>query len=68
MNTPNKETTSWVERLAAGTIRNRWLVIGLTLLMIIGMLSGLRNGMKFDTSYRIFFSEDNPQLQAFDVL
>jgi len=62
------ENASWAERLAEKTIRHRWLVIVATLIFIVGSVAGLRNGVKFDSSYRIFFSEDNPQLQAFDAL
>lgn len=66
-NTPNY--TTWVERLASATIRYRWLVIVLSVLFVVFSVSRLAtNGVKFDTSYRIFFSEDNPQLQAFDAL
>ena len=63
---PNNAT--WVERLAFNTIRFRWLSIFGVILFTIFALSGLRNGIRFDSSYRIFFSEDNPQLQAFDAL
>jgi len=54
--------------MAANTIRFRWGVIAITLLALFASVYGLREGLKFDTSYRIFFSEDNPQLQAFDTL
>ena len=60
--------TTWVEKLAQNTIRYRWAVILGTILLMGLSLSGLRNGIRFDSSYRIFFSEDNPQLQAFDAL
>jgi len=68
------------ERLAEGTIRYRWLVIGGFLLATLFAVSGLVKiekvdgkhsiapDIRFDSSYRIFFSEDNPQLQAFDAL
>jgi len=70
MNSKNSSEppSNWVERLAANTIRYRWLVILGTVLFTVFALSGLRNGVKFDTSYRVFFSEDNPQLKAFDEL
>ncbi|MEM9158398.1 MAG: MMPL family transporter [Verrucomicrobiota bacterium] len=68
MKSPNTEYATWVERLAANTIKYRWLVILGTFLFTAFAVSGLRNGVKFDSSYRIFFSEDNPQLQAFDAL
>ena len=62
------EPATWVERLADKTIRFRWLMIAATALFMVLALSGLRDGVKFDSSYRIFFSEDNPQLKAFDAL
>lgn len=68
MNQTNTKGNSWTENFALGMIRYRWLVIATTLLLLLGALAGLRNGVKFDTSYRVFFSEDNPQLQAFDAL
>ncbi|MCH6256037.1 efflux RND transporter permease subunit [Puniceicoccaceae bacterium K14] len=65
----NQEYKTSVEKLAATTIRFRWLVIVLTLLFVGFSISRLAtDGVKFDTSYRIFFSEDNPHLQAFDQL
>jgi len=68
MNPPKVEYNTWVERLASSTINHRWLVIAATLLLALFALLGLRDGVKFETSYRVFFSEENPQLQAFDAL
>ncbi|MBK1878177.1 efflux RND transporter permease subunit [Pelagicoccus mobilis] len=56
-----------VERFAAWTLRNRWLVLLSSLVFVALTLVGTRN-IRFDNSYRIFFSEENPQLQAFDAL
>lgn len=81
MNTQNNAGDTWIERLARQTIRYRWLAIGATLLAVAIALIGpmkfergeggalaVSPGIQFDSSYRIFFSEDNPQLQAFDAL
>lgn len=81
MTTNNKTIEStWVERLAENTIRFRWLVISGFLIAATMAISGIVNiekvegkytlvpDIRFDSSYRIFFSEDNPQLQAFDAL
>ena len=48
-------------------IRNRWWIILLTLLAVVGAATGARN-LYFTTNYRVFFSEDNPQLLAFEAL
>ncbi len=67
MNSDTNEYTTWTERLADKTIRFRWLIIIGTLLFVFGAMMGTRD-IAFDNSYRIFFSEDNPQLKAFDAL
>ena len=54
-------------KLGAWVIRYRWLIIILSLLLVIGAASGGRF-LVFKADYRVFFSEDNPQLQAFDKL
>ncbi len=46
-------------------IRWRWLVILASLLASFGLIAGLKN-IGFDNDYRVFFSEDNPHLRAFD--
>jgi predicted RND superfamily exporter protein len=48
-------------------IRYRWLIIAVTLLMVISAGYGAKN-LGFTNNYRAFFSEENPQLQAFDAL
>jgi len=56
-----------VERYAALLIRWRWLVVLMTLVWVFAAASGGRF-LSFTNDYRIFFSEENPQLQAFDNL
>lgn len=68
MNHTPPATASWAERLADATLVYRWPVVLATLILSALALAGLRDGLKFDASYRIFFSEENPQLQAFDAL
>ena len=48
-------------------IRFRWWIILATLLMVAGSTYGIRN-IGFTNNYRVFFSEENPQLRAFDAL
>lgn len=58
----NFETTfgQWV-------VRYRWWVIAATLLIVAATAAGGRH-LTFTTNYRVFFSQDNPQLRAFDAL
>ena len=55
------------EQLAKWVIRWRYLIVGLTLVVMVVAGSGARF-LRFDTDYRIWFSEDNPQLQAFETI
>jgi predicted RND superfamily exporter protein len=48
-------------------IQYRWLVIIGCLLLVGLMASGAKN-LSMTTSYRVFFSEDNPQRMAFEAL
>lgn len=56
-----------VEKFAHAVVRWRWLIILLTLLSVMGLGSGGRF-LQFTNDYRVFFSEDNPQLTAFENL
>ncbi len=56
-----------LEPLFAFVVRRPWLTVIVTLLLIAAAASGIgRLGFKND--YRMFFSPDNPQLQAFEAL
>ena len=48
-------------------LRRRWLVVGVALLVVLILASGAPN-LTVTNDYRILFSEDNPQLAAFDAL
>ena len=48
-------------------LNNRWLIIFLSLVLVILAASGGRL-LTFTTNYRVFFSNDNPQLLAFEAL
>ncbi len=52
--------TRWV-------LRWRWPIVMATLLVTLFIGSGAR-GLFFDTNYRAFFSDENPQLNAFEAL
>ena len=48
-------------------LRYRWLVILLTL-VLVGLAASGGKYLSFTTNYRVFFSDDNPQLLAFEAL
>lgn len=48
-------------------LANRWLVILLVLIAIVASATGVKK-LYFTSDYRIFFSEENPQLKAFERL
>ncbi|TDI60663.1 MAG: RND transporter [Alphaproteobacteria bacterium] len=50
--------TSWI-------LRFRWLVLLATIVAVLGAASGMRH-LEFSTNYRVFFSDENPELTAFE--
>ncbi|MFQ5548441.1 MAG: outer membrane lipoprotein-sorting protein [Woeseia sp.] len=54
-------------RLTRGVIRWRWLVVAAALLSAVAIGSGGRY-LEFANNYRVFFSEENPELTAFEEL
>lgn len=62
-------TNSWTDRLALrlaeSVIRYRWIVITLTLIAVQIATSGAQY-LGFSTNYRVFFSQANPELTAFE--
>ncbi len=59
---------SWIENsYPKWLLKNRWKVIFICLLAVFTAASGGRL-ITFTTNYRVFFSEDNPQLIAFETL
>ncbi len=57
----------WAEVYANWIIRWRWPVILLAIILGLAAASGGRF-LAFNTDYRVFFSDDNPQLMAFEQL
>ncbi len=53
--------------LARQVIARRWLVLLLSLVIAIGAGFGVSK-LEFSTNYRVFFSDANPELQAFENL
>ena len=60
-----------IDRFAAALTRrvisNRWLVILFSLALAVAAGTGAKN-LEFSTNYRVFFSDANPELQAFEDL
>ncbi len=54
--------TKW----ATFVINYKWPVVILSLLLAVGL--GSQGKMQFDGDYHVFFSESNPELEAFDAL
>ena len=52
-------------RLADIVIGQRWLVILATLALVAAAAGGARH-LEFSNNYRVFFSDENPELLAFD--
>ena len=65
--TPDKNslTDRLALRLADFVLRRAWLVIVASLLLVVAAGAGARF-LEFSNNYRVFFSEDNPELVAFD--
>jgi uncharacterized protein len=59
---------NWIETsYPKWVLKNRWFIIFFCLVFVALAASGGRL-INFTTSYRVFFSEDNPQLMAFEAL
>ena len=56
-----------IETYTRWIVRWRWLVVLATVAALLGLASGGRF-LQFTNDYRVFFSEDNPQLAAFENL
>ncbi|MDH5649130.1 MAG: MMPL family transporter [Gammaproteobacteria bacterium] len=60
-------TVSPVVRYAKWVTQHPWRVMVIALALLLTAASGARF-LQFTTDYRVFFSKDNPQLQAFENL
>jgi hypothetical protein len=54
-------------KIYAGIIHRRWWIIAATVITVAVAGSGMRY-LAFSDNYRVFFSDQNPQLQAFEAL
>lgn len=67
MNELARKLDLWLADYAAALIRWRWLVI-LASLLAVGLAGFGAQRLGFTNDYRVFFSDENPQLLAFDEL
>ncbi len=59
-------TNAFAKKWAEFTIKFKWPVLITTLILAMGL--GSQGNMEFDGDYHVFFSESNPELEAFDAL
>ena len=67
MGTYFKAIDRFAATLTRWVIAHRWLVILFSLALAAAAGSGAKN-LEFSTNYRVFFSDANPELQAFENL
>lgn len=58
---------SFTQRYIDFVITHPWRILVLTLLVVVTAGSGVRF-IEFTNDYRVFFSEENPELQAFEAM
>lgn len=63
---PHELSKSDAFAISFGTsiIRFRWLVLAFTVLLVLSALSGVKH-LEFSNDYRVFFSDENPELSTF---
>ena len=52
------------ERIYHFALNRPWLVLLMTVVLVFGVASGAKN-LVFKGDYKVFFSDENPQLTAF---
>ncbi|HEU5338564.1 MAG TPA: hypothetical protein VFU39_04670, partial [Sulfuricaulis sp.] len=65
MNTPRTRESTL--KIYHGIIQWRWWIIAASIASVLAAGSGMRF-IEFSNNYRVFFSPENPQLQAFEKL
>ena len=64
---PRSATRPFETQFAEWVVVYRWPIIAATAILVLFATAG-GLFLKFSTDYRIFFSEDNPELQALEAL
>ncbi len=59
--------TDFVEQYSQWVIRWRWPIVIISGVLALTLANGLKH-LSFNTDYRTFFSDDNPQMQAFEAI
>ncbi len=59
-------SSKFVGRWSEFVTKRKWIVLVLTAVLALGL--GSQGKMEFDGDYHVFFSESNPELEAFDAL
>ncbi len=59
-------SSKFVGRWSEFVTKRKWIVLLLTAVLALGL--GSQGKMEFDGDYHVFFSESNPELEAFDAL
>ena len=67
MGTYFKAIDRFAAALTRGVIRRRWVVTGAAL-VVAAVIGSNAARLEFSTNYRVFFSDANPELQAFENL
>jgi uncharacterized protein len=67
MATPHQNQKDLIVRYGEWVVRWRWVIV-LTCFAVAFSCAWGTQFLRFDTNYRVFFSKENPQLNAFDAL
>ncbi|MDA7737041.1 MMPL family transporter [Porticoccus sp.] len=62
-----KKIDKFSQKLTSQVIHLRWVVIFVTLIIVLGFTRGM-SSLEFSSNYRVFFSDNNPELAAFEDL
>ena len=62
-----KKIDKFSQKLTSQVIHLRWVVIFITLIIVLGFTRGM-SSLEFSSNYRVFFSDNNPELAAFEDL
>ena len=62
----NQLKKSFAEKWGSFVVRHKWIVLLVSVALAMGLAS--QGKMEFDGDYHVFFSESNPELEAFDGL